>query len=171
MAEVTVTASMVKLWYKVGTKFSERLPKTSKLAISKFVQSCSPGAIISQGVVMNIEIQRAANLGTILYQHLKIDPDSRICVSEIYGNAQIDVWDLATGRYFKISNATTPPTVDQTIVEVPGWLSTIFETSSDDLLAEHAATWEDGASEKRMAIFTELNYRGVRIPLSYESSK
>jgi len=120
---------------------------------------------------MNIEIQRASNLGTLLYQRLNIDPDARISVSEIYGNAQIDIWDLATGRYFKVSNAASPPTVQQTIVEVPAWLSTIFETSTDDLLAEHDAMWEDGASEKRMAIFTELNFRGVRVPLSYESSK
>jgi hypothetical protein len=119
--------------------------------------------MISQGVVMNIEIQRAANLGTVLFQHLKIDPDSRICVSEIYGNGQIDIWDLATGRYFKTSNATTPPTVQQQVVEVPEWVQTIIQSPSDDLLAEHDATWEDGASEKRMAIFTELTYRGVSV--------
>jgi hypothetical protein len=66
-------------------------------------------------------------------------------VSEIYGNAQIDIWDLGTGRYFKISNATSPPTVQQTMVEVPECVQTIVQTPSDDLLAEHEATWEDGA--------------------------
>ena len=78
---------------------------------------------------MNIEIQRAADLGTVLYQRLNIDPDSRVCVGEPYGNGLADVWDLATGRYFKPSNATNPPTFQQSIVEVPAWLSTIFETS------------------------------------------
>jgi hypothetical protein len=120
---------------------------------------------------MNIEIQRAVNLGTLQYQQLNIDPNSRVCVGEPYGNGLAEVWDLATGRYFKLSNATNPPTFEQSIVPVPGWLSTIFETPTKDLLAEYAATWEDGAGERRMAIFTELNYRGERVPMSYESSK
>ena len=121
--------------------------------------------------MMNIEIQRAANLGTVLYQRLNIDPDSRVCVGDPYDNGLVDVWDLATGRYFKPSNTTTPPTLGQSIVPVPEWLSMIFETSTDDLLTEYAATWEDGTGERRWAIFTELNYRDVRIPMSYESSK
>jgi hypothetical protein len=40
---------------------------------------------------MNIEIQRAADLGTVLYQRLNIDPDSRVCVGEPYGNGLADV--------------------------------------------------------------------------------
>jgi WD40 repeat protein len=111
---------------------------------------------------MRIEIQRASNLGAI-YRKLSIDPESRISFSGIGADGRFEIWDLVTGNYFAVSAFTDPPSIDVTQVPIPQWLRRIIESSTDDLMAEYRSTWQEGASEKRMAIFTELNFRGVSV--------
>jgi hypothetical protein len=111
---------------------------------------------------MRVEIQRASNLGAI-HRKLGIDPESRISVSVIDSEGRFEVWDLATGNHFTVSAFANPPSIDIAQVPVPQWIKRIIEAETDDLLTEYRSTWRDRAAEQRMAIFTELNFRGVSV--------
>lgn len=115
-------------------------------------------------MAMNVEIQRALNLGA-LHRTLGIDSDSRISVSGIGQDGQIEIWDLATGRYFTVSGPTSAPSVEVSPAPVPDWLKQIIASPTDDLLAEYRSIspWQEGSAERRMIIFTELNFRGVSV--------
>jgi len=79
------------------------------------------------------------------------------------GDGSIEIWDLESGSYFTAQAFVSPPTIDETYVEVPGWLSPIINSSDEELLKEWKTRFREGASEQRMAIFTELSYRGVTV--------
>ncbi|MGA2887704.1 MAG: hypothetical protein ABSE51_06595 [Terracidiphilus sp.] len=111
---------------------------------------------------MRIEIQRASNLGQI-HRTLGIDSDSRISFQMDARNGQIDIWDLTTGRYFTVSALDSPPTFNESAVKAPEWVEQIVQTPDNDLLNQYRAAWREGAGEKRMAMFTELCYRGISV--------
>jgi hypothetical protein len=112
---------------------------------------------------MAIEIQQASRLGE-LYKTLDLNSKDRIAITKFDANGQLEIWDLESGRYFTISILPQPATIDETHREVPEWLRGVFATPTDDLLSEWHATWEDGAGDRRMTLFGELTYRGVKIP-------
>jgi hypothetical protein len=110
---------------------------------------------------MRIEIQRASNLGQ-LHRQLGIASDSRISF-QMNTDGQIEIWDLDTGRYFTIRAFDTPPTVYESEKQVPDWVREIIEAEGGELLKRYREGWREGAGEKRMAMFTELCYRGINV--------
>ena len=111
---------------------------------------------------MAIEIQQASRLGA-LYKTLGLNSQDRIAITKFDSNGQLEIWDLKQGRYFTIRILPQPASINETHREVPEWLKGIFAMPSDDLLSEWNATWEDGAGERRMTLFGELMYRGVKV--------
>jgi len=74
---------------------------------------------------VNIEIQRASNLGD-LHKKLNIDANSRISLRHLDRDG-IQIWDLSTGNYFVINPLVSPMTVEQFHVEIPLWAVEIIE--------------------------------------------
>jgi hypothetical protein len=111
---------------------------------------------------MAIEIQQASRLGAF-YQTLGLKPKDRIAITRFDASGQLEIWDLETGRYFTVRLVPQPATIDEVLRDVPEWLKGIFNTPNDALLTEYQATWEDGAGDRRMTIFAELIYRGVKV--------
>jgi len=109
---------------------------------------------------MRIEIQRASNLG-VLHASLGIAPDARVSVSR--NGDTLEIWDLMTGNYFTTS-LSLPSTIKRSNVAIPEWVRQLIAKPTDELLHEWSANWEDGADERRMAIHTELNFRGLETP-------
>lgn len=111
---------------------------------------------------MAIEIKRASHLGP-LHQTLGIDPASRISLAVDFDGSQIDIWDLATGRYIMMKPMDSPIRMSERTMSVPQWVNEIIQTPTDELLKQYNSSLSEGDGERRITMFTELCYRGVSV--------
>jgi len=103
-----------------------------------------------------MEIHRAANLG-LMQQKLEIDPNARITFS-LTENGLV-IWDLTTENRYTVTQGNPNPSVDR--FHLPKNIKDIRSASDDHLKKRWSESWEDGWSDERETIFTELTYRGI----------
>ena len=103
-----------------------------------------------------MEIHHAADFG-LMAQKLGIKPDSRVAYR--FTDYGVVIWDLATGNEYTVRQGDPNPSVRR--FQLPLNVKRIIEASDDDLKKRYSASWEDGWSDERETIFTELTYRGI----------
>lgn len=106
-----------------------------------------------------MEIQRAENLGP-LHHALGIARDARITFR--LAESGIIIWDLTAGTRYTIQNGN--PTPGLASFQIPHNVQVIISESDDELRKRWAESWQDGWSDERETIFTELTYRGLSVP-------
>ena len=105
-----------------------------------------------------MEIHRAANLG-LMQQKLGIDPKSRIAYQMI--DRGVVILDLATETAYTVTHGNPQPAVAR--FRLSPKIKAIISASDDELKERWSESWEDGWSEERQTIFTELTYRSVNM--------
>jgi hypothetical protein len=105
-----------------------------------------------------MQIQRAANLG-LVHQELGIDSDARITY-ELTANGVI-IWDLATETQYRLTYGDPKPSAAR--IQVPQNIKDLISASDDQLKNRWRESRQDGWSDERETIFTELTYRGIRM--------
>jgi len=103
-----------------------------------------------------MEIHRAVSLG-LLHQKLGIDPQARITYK--FTDSGIVIWDFASGNRYTVTHGDPNPS--KAPVEIPKTIKHIISSTVDELKKRYSESWEDGWSDEREAIFTELTYRGI----------
>jgi hypothetical protein len=122
----------------------------------KFVICSPPFPVYSLSEEAAMEIQQASNLG-LLQRTLKIKPDARITMRLTSEGA--DVWDLSTGNIYRV----TPGNVSVEMHAVPPDVLEIIAASDETLRKHLRDTWQQGWTEERQTMFTELVFRGVDV--------
>jgi hypothetical protein len=103
-----------------------------------------------------MEIQRAANLG-MMQQKLGIDSNARITYK--LTEFGVVIWDLATETRYTVTHGDPNPNVAR--FRLPQNIKNVISTSDDQLKKRWSESWQDGWSDERETIFTELTYRGI----------
>jgi|SRR5690349_15784302 hypothetical protein len=109
-----------------------------------------------------MQIQSGIRLGRIMIDKLGIDPNSRIAV-ELDMPTGLTIWDLDAGAKYTIRSTANGTSAEREDFEVPAWMKEIFTMPDDRLKKQWDDTWEEGWTEKRETIFTELVRRGVNM--------
>ena len=103
-----------------------------------------------------MEIQLAANLGLI---HRQLGIDSNACITYRLTDNGIVIWDLATETRYTVTRGDPNPSVAQ--FQLLQNIKDITSASDDQLKKRWAESWQEGWSDERETIFTELTYRGI----------
>ena len=98
-----------------------------------------------------MKIHRAVSLG-LLHQELGIDPEARITYK--LTDSGIVIRDLATGTQYTVTQGD--PNASVARFEIPKGIKQIISSTDDELKKRYSESWEDGWSDEREAIFTEL---------------
>jgi hypothetical protein len=103
-----------------------------------------------------MEIHRAAEFG-LLGQKLGIKPRHSRVTYQMTEHGVV-IWDLAEGKKYTVvrgnPNATMVP------FDVPSNIQKIIGATDDALKKRYSESWQDGWSEERETLFTELNLPG-----------
>ena len=105
-----------------------------------------------------MQIQRAANLG-LVHQELGIDSDARITYRLAVNGVVIS--DLATETQYTVTYGDPNPFVAR--FQIPQNIKDVISASDDQLKKRWSESRQDGWSDERETIFTELTYRGIRL--------
>lgn len=138
--------------------FNEHYYAAAKLAPDRFKhlfvvhQASSRDGDYNSGM----EIHRAAEFGP-LAQKLGIKPDSRVTYRMT--DRGVVIWDLAGGNKYSVTQGNPDASVER--FTVPANIQRIIAASDDELKRRYSESWEDGWSEERETMFTELTYRGI----------
>jgi len=103
-----------------------------------------------------MEIQLAANLG-LIHRQLGIDSNAR-STYKLTDNG-IVIWDLATGTRYTVTQGDPNPSVAR--FQLPQNIKDIISATDDQLKKRWSESWQDGWTDERETIFTELTYRGI----------
>jgi hypothetical protein len=103
-----------------------------------------------------MQIHRAVNLG-LIQQELGIDPNGRITY-RLTANAVV-IWDLATETRYTVTQGNPNPSVAR--FQLPQKIKDSISASDYQLKKRWSESWEDGWSDERETIFTELTYCGI----------
>ena len=71
------------------------------------------------------------------------------------------IWDLDASNKYTITSTADGTVVTRDDFKVPSWVEHIFGASNDELKKQWTEKWQEGWTEKRETIFTELMRRGV----------
>lgn len=108
-----------------------------------------------------MQIQSGIRLGSIMINKLGIRPDSRIAVEGVPRG--MIIWDLDAGAKYTITSTVNGTAAVKDEFEVPAWMKQIFAASDEELNLHWEKTWQEGWTDKRETIFTELVRRGVNM--------
>jgi hypothetical protein len=116
----------------------------------------------TKGANSTVKIRRAAHLG-LLPEQLGISPDARIIYE--FASSGVRVWDLSTGTQYRVTSQA--PFISKATVPVPTWVRQILDTATSQLIEHLRDRKDEGWSDEREAVFTELAFRGVDVPSEY----